>query len=61
MNKEARIKIRDEKALSIEVLRALKFFSGQLRKGWSIQEAMHQVESQYGERVYFYFLSAFKL
>jgi len=41
-----------------EVVRALKFFSIQIRKGWTQKEALNQVEGSYGERIHYFTLLA---
>lgn len=53
------IKIRDEDTLSREVLRALRFFEIQIKKGWTIQEALEQIENSYGDRVLYFVLLSF--
>lgn len=60
MNINTPIKIRDEKNLSREVLRALKFMRSQLKKGWNMTEVLHHIENSYGERVTYFLLLSFK-
>lgn len=36
----------------LEVQRALKYLCGQLRKGWTVEEAISQVKSSYGEYIF---------
>lgn len=50
----ARMPIRNERSLSREVLRALKFMEGQLRKGWNYREVFNQIETSYGKRVQYF-------
>ena len=38
----------DEKAINKEVIRAGKFLIAQIKKGWSVEEAWHQVGNSYG-------------
>lgn len=48
--------IRNEKHVSREVIRALKFMEVQIKKGWTYEEVFQQIENAYGERIHFYVL-----
>lgn len=48
------ITVKNEKDIVREVKRALKFMIAQVAKGYTIKEALHQVENAYGKRVHFY-------
>lgn len=52
------ILIRNKNHLGREVLRALKFFEIQLKRGIKPKDACLQVESLYDKRVYYFFLLA---
>ena len=40
--------VGDSKAIDKEILRAGKFLVAQIKKGWSVEEAMEQVCNSYG-------------
>lgn len=54
------IKIRDEKHLSGEVIRSLRFFSSQIKKGWNPISVLSQIENSYGKRVHYFVLLSLK-
>ena len=43
-----------------EIIKAVKFFGMQIKKGWTPQEALHQVEGHYGYLVYKALCESFK-
>ncbi len=56
MNVYTPIKVRDEKALSKEVIRALKFFRIQVKRGLKIKDVLTQIKGSYGKRVHYFVL-----
>jgi hypothetical protein len=42
----------DSETIERESLRATRFLVGQIKKGWTVEEAMVQLEGSYGHMIY---------
>lgn len=51
---------QDWKSLDNETIRAAKFFTSQLNKGWTNEEVSQQVIGSYGYKVYFSLIQSFR-
>jgi hypothetical protein len=54
MKVQTPVKLHQEEALGIEVERALKFLHQQVIRGYTVEEALIQMEGSYGERTTYF-------